>query len=194
MATLAVQDAMDVPGRLGFKDSGDTIDFTSDWPHGGTELGFIDKVFVDYRHEPYEVTAEEYGGEVVDVVATHERWMLRGVLRSDDPDAWALLALNSSAGTVTQFRTVETTGSNRAGYFYTSRETVVFFTPESVIDGNDDQHPMVVFYNALPHIRGAQSIALHAREPNQWAVSFLGIRDASDRTVKINYRADIANP
>ena len=181
---------MDVPGRLAYG----CDDLTAAWPHGttATGLGFVDKVFIDWDAPVYPVTAMEYGGEVVQEIALGHRILMSCILRDDDKDALALASLNSSTGSPSGFTIVEGLGSNRAGYFYTARETVVVFTPQSVIDGEDDQHDMVVFYNALPRLAESQRIAHHANTERQYALAFRAVRDSSDRDVQIGRRSDLS--
>jgi hypothetical protein len=188
VGSATIQNAMDVPGRLAFG----CTDLTAAWPHGGTGLGFMGTVFVDLDSPVYPVRAMEYGGEIVDEIAQGGNVMIRAVLRDDDPHAIEQAALNSAEGTVTQMRGIEHPGSNAAGYFYSTRGTVVVFTPESVIDGNDDQHDMVVFFNALPRLQEAASIAMHARAERQYPIAFRGIRDSSGRIYQIKRRADLS--
>ena len=185
---IDVERAMDVPGRLAFG----VTDLTAAWPHSGTGMGFVDKVFVDWSAPVYPVTAMEYGGEVVEEIALAENVILECVLRDDDPDAIGKNALNTSAGSPSGFKILEAGGTNRAGYFYTARQSVVVFTPQSVIDGEDDQHDMVVFYNALPRMAESQRIAHHANTERQYALSFRATRDSSNRLVQIGRRSDLS--
>lgn len=188
MGAPRLEAAMDVPGRLAYG----CTDLTTAWPHGGTGLGFVDKAFLDFDHRVYPITAEEYGGEIVDEVAMGVNILIRAVLRDDDPDAVSQVALNSSAGATTGYRVWEWPGTNRAGYFYSARGTVVVFTPQSVIDGDDDQHDVIIFYNALPRLQDSLSIAHHAREERQYPLAFRAVRDGSDRLVKVGRRADLS--
>lgn len=188
MSTLDLARAMEVPGRLSFG----CTSLSTAFPHGGTEIGLTHEVEVTDDLPRRLLTAEEWGGEVYDAVAGGQNVSLKAVLRAWDDDAVNLWMLNSSAGTVTQHKVIGVPGTNRAGYQWGGRTTVLVFTPESVIGGNDDQHPLVVFHKAMPI--QARTVRLPLRLGKKWGleVEIIGIRDSSDRISKVGFRKDLS--
>jgi len=179
---------MDVPGRLAYG----CTDLTASWPHGGTGMGFVDKTWVEIDSPVYPLVAMEYGGEGVDEIALGGRALIRCVLRDDDTDALGVAPLNSAAGVPSGYQVISGLGANVAGTFHSSRAVVVVFTPQSVIDGDDGAHDLVVFFHASPRFDEAQRIAHHAQEERQYALAFRALRDSSGRNWKIGRRADLS--
>jgi len=187
MGTPTIRTALEVPGRLAWG----CTDLTAAFPHGGTELGFVGQVAFEPGEGVQEITAEETG-RVVEVVATITRPVLTAVLRDADDDALGHVFLNTSTGSTTGRTVVDIGGTNRAGYLYAGRSGVLVFTPESVIEGNDDVHRMVVFYKAVPHTQAQAKLALVLGTKEEIPVAFIGIEDSSGRLVKAGFRADLS--
>lgn len=73
-------------------------DLSLPFPHGGTALGSVREPFVDAAPSWFDVTAEEYGGQVVESIFCGESFLIRGFLRYDDPDALSTLNPNTKTG------------------------------------------------------------------------------------------------
>lgn len=191
MGAPAFQRVLEYPGRLSFG----CTNFTTDWPHGGTGMGFCDEVVLTILQPVHLVRAEELAGAAaIDGVVTAEEWFLTCVLRDADSDAIEKVFLNTAVGTVTQHRGIATPGTNRAGYALSARATVICFTPESVIQGAEDQHDMAVLYRALPSLQATAALEHRLGKERRIPLAFWSTPNAASLTGAIKRRRDLTNP
>lgn len=190
MAAPTLAHALEYPGRLSYG----CTDFSAAWPHGGTGLGFCDDIVVQGEFPIYLVRAEEWGNEPVEAVVGGEAYSITCLLRDGDEDAINQAFLNTEAGTVSQHRGIVSPGTNRAGYLLSAKTTVVAFTPESLIEGYEDMHDMVVFYKAMPAPQATMRMRLRLRNERLFPLAFYAIRTSTPRSVAIKRRADLSNP
>lgn len=185
--TPIVRRALRVPGRLVWAPT----DLTTAYPMGGTEIGFLKKHAVELREPKVEISAEEWGAEVVEVVSGGERVSFVATLADYDEDALAQVFLNSSVGSVTGRRIIGGS-TNRAGYLYGSRSGVLAFVPESVISGNDDVDRMVIFHNAIPMVEAQAKLDKQLDLVDQVPVVFVATRTALKPSYEMGFRADLS--
>jgi hypothetical protein len=133
----------------------------------------------------HPVTAEEYGGIVVEEVISSESWVMAAVLRALDNDAIAILFPNTSVGTVTQQRGITAPGTVRAGNTLAASGIKLVFTPDS-----PDAYS-VVFYRAIPMLDPAAKLTMALDEPLEIGVVFQAVYDATGRMVAMKMAKDI---
>lgn len=186
MAIPNVRDLLVVPGRLSF---GGTA-FTSDYPHSGTALGLTLGIAVkENTHYSAEevVTAEEFGGEIVEAVQQAEGVVLSCTLTSWDAAALEAAFPNTAVGATTGFRVVTAPGTNRAGARLSARAlTPLVFTPDDV-----DSQPMYVIWRAIPAIDEANELTMQLDEEMGIGLVFVGIRDSQGRLKSHGRRHDV---
>ena len=182
MAAPDVTRAMRVKGRLCI----DPTDFSTAWPHGGTGLGMVRDVAVRNGRMTEQITAEEFGVEVIDVIDLGESWVLAATLREWDADALAKVFPAGKAGATTTERVVEYPKSYRAGTLLSSSTVKLLFTP-------DDQtiHPAVLFYRALPLVEETAELSFQLGLDLVVPVMFVAIRDASANMVQVGLLEDL---
>lgn len=180
MSTSNPAEVMRVPGRLVVTPT----NLATSFPYGGTELG----VMVDHALVPnqqvYLIRAEEYGGIPVEGVHGGESWVLVAVLKSWDPTALDLLFPGLAAGTTTQKPRVY--GNDSIGSKLADRVVKLLFAPH-----DEDRHPMVLFYAALPCVEESARIRLVAAENLAIPVVFHAILDQSSRLMEWGMRQDL---
>lgn len=187
MATANVRNIIRLRGRLCLNPT----DLTADFPHGGTALGLTRSGIFHPGVKTVLNEAEEWGGVVSKAYYAGEKPFLAAVLREFDNDALAAVFPNTSAGSVTGDRVITTSPGddtqNRAGYDLTGKAGKLLFSP-----ANPDRHPFILLYYAIPAIQESAELQLSmAQEVGIGVVWWAGV-DASDRSVKIGRRADLA--
>ena len=179
--------AFRIPGRLAYG----CTDLTTAWPHGGTGLGFTSRVEVVRDGPLEEIPDGAHGVLTKDLVYGGERVSLNGILRDWDADALGQVFPNVATGGTTGFPLIQGGGTVRAGYLYSTRVTVVVFTPQSLIDGNEDIHEMVVLYAALPHVEQQARMMLDLQGERAVPVSYVATARAAGDTYEIGRRRDL---
>lgn len=182
MATPNPANILHSPGRLSFGPA----DLTTAYPHGGTSLGIVRQIAASPNAQYRSVTAEEYGGEVVEQLYVGEAWTLAAILREYDDDAMAAIFQNTSTGSVSQHTLIEHPGANRAGRLLVAAKGIILvFTPDAP-DTN-----FVVFHRAIPMVGEAAELSLSHNTPMEIAVVFAGVRDAAGKMVSVGRAEDI---
>lgn len=185
MTTPNVRDLMVVPGKLSYGPS----DLATAYPHGGTALGLTKGVIVSigsHFTEEAAITAEEYGGEIVDAVQQRDFIVVTSVLHSWDKDALALVFPNTAEGGVSARRLVTGPGSVRAGSKLSARAQVLVFTPD-----DEDHMPMWTLHKAIPAIDEAVDLNAALDEELGVGIAFWGIRDNTKGMYSWGRRHDI---
>lgn len=176
-----------VPGRLVINPGG----FGGVFPYGGTALGIVKAIAVRPGVTYEEVTAEEYGGERVEVIATGEAWTLAAVLRSWDSDGVTRVFPTTSVpgSGIPQVRHPNTADANagRAGRIMSDSSVVLAFCPDAPL-----VHPGVVFHRAIPLLAEQAEMQLSLARPTELAVVFAAIRSATGKSVTIGRLSEIA--
>lgn len=193
MGTVDVRRVIRAPGRLAINPT----NLALAWPHGGTGLGATNKVVLISYGASYPVTIEAFGGEPVDYLEKGEVWGMGFIVRAWDPTALATIFPNTSVGAVSQKRGVSAPGTVRAGNWVSDRSVKLVFTPEGATHAQsstqqDVDVPFVVLYKALPLLQAQAELMFSRTEELKVPALFMGVRDASARTVVIRPRADIS--
>ena len=169
MSAATALQAMRVPGALAV---GPT-NLSTAFPHGGTALGLVRAVIVRRRELRFDVTAEEYGGAIVDTLYRGEEWSLVFELRGWDNDAISALFPNTTLPTVSGERTIQFPQTTKIGGVLQGASAVkLIFTPE-----DQARHRAVYFRSAIPLL--AEEVDMrHARaEEMTVAAGFRALRD-----------------
>ena len=156
------------------------------FPHGGTALGLTAEVNFRPVQRMREVRAEEFGGEVVEIIVGREDVVLAATIRGWDSDALQRVFVRTAAGTSGE-RVVSYPGSVRAGTLGSDRSVVLLFSPR-----NTEHHPAILIYRAVPIVDESVSIPLAQKREIVAQVVFRGIRDASDRVYACGRLEDLS--
>lgn len=176
-----------VPGRLSFGATG----LAGAYPHGGTALGIVKAIALRPGATYEEVTAEEYGGERVEVVATGEAWTLAAILRSWDADGVARIfpTMSVPASGIARVLHPNTADPNagRAGRLLSSSAVVLVFTPDALL-----VHPGIVFHRAVPLLDDQAEMNFSLARMTEVAVVFAALRSATGKSVSVGRLSEIA--
>ena len=177
-------------GKLSALAEGQTYDFDTAYPHGGTALGLVRDVQLRRTEGRQTITAEEFGVEVVDEVYTGEAWILAFALRGWDSDAILEVFPNTNLGISSKFRGVDYPGTTtKPGALRSGSATKVLFTPDDTAN-----HPAVYMPNAIPELAEDLTISLGRTEEVLMACGFRALRDGATagRAVQIRLLEDLS--
>lgn len=155
-----VRQALKVPGRV-CAGLGSTLDFSTDFPHGGYDLGALRGARVKHTEVMSSVVFEDFGPavEIADLLEAGERWELVLMFRGWNADAIRATFANTSAGASSGQRRINWPGPRGEGELRSeNRATSLLFSPDS------DEHPAVYFPQALPVLQGERELLLRRRE------------------------------
>jgi hypothetical protein len=139
---------------------------------GGTDLGNMQSVTLVRSGVVEAVSAEEYGGESVQLILLREIWTVAAILIDWNSDALEAATLNHSSGVVTYPGTVAPG---------TDLETLA---QSLVLTARDTNHPGFTLYHAVP-IPEASELVFSGRQELSLQCAWVGMRDSSDRVVRI---------
>jgi hypothetical protein len=182
MALANSGDVLRVGGRLC---SGPT-DLSAAFPHGGTALGMVSEVLFRPNLKRAEITAEEFGGEPVEVVVTSETCVFGCLLRGIDSDAWNLAFEDTTVGSGSGKPVVDYPGSTRAGALGSSRSAKILWSPDDI-----QSDPAILLYKAIPILDETAELALSISQEMVVRVVFQGIRDGSGNVYQIGRLEDL---
>lgn len=184
MTTFNPRDISKFPGKLCVNPTNLSLPF----PHGGTGLGVVRNIVFrpEFRYE--DITAEEFGGQRVESIATSHGCILTATLQSFDAEALRELFWNTEEGAYSGRRGVRefAAATNRAGFLLSSRSVVLLFSPDDT-----DRAPMLLIRRALPQPVEAMEGSFQLNSDIAMAVAWVGIRDTSGRFYEWMYRKDI---
>ena len=186
MAAPNVRNILRIPGRL----VASPTSLSTDYPHGGTELGVCRDMEFRFGYQTSMVQAEEFG-RPIEYVYTGERSIFGAVLRTYDSAMIQRIFPNTAAGTSSGERVVNgrATGSgiSRAGTLLSSLSLVLLFSPKEV-----DRHPSILIYNAIPAIEETSMLQLSLEEEFGLGIIFHCLPDSSGRDYSIGRREDLS--
>ena len=137
-----------IPGRICV----DPLDVTTDYPHGGTDLGEVGLCVVNLEM-PVTVTRDEADGlQPVEVVSRGESMALFFTLRDYNPSGYEILFPDVS---VAGSGNPEILGGSPGGVLYRDRARPVLFSPRDL-----DHDPMVSIPLGAPHVEATQDLNL----------------------------------
>lgn len=182
MASADVRKVLRVPGRL----CAAPTDLSTAFPHGGTALGIVRDLAFRPNLKQRRVTAEEFGGEIVETIIGGESCVLACVLRGMDNDAVTKAFLNTSAGSSSGDRTIQYPGSSRAGTLGSSRSFKLLFSPRDTTN-----HHGLILYNAIPLVAESAELQLAIGQEMGIAVVFVAYRTSTPNLYQIAKLADM---
>ena len=156
------------------------------FPHGGTALGMISEAVFQPGLKRYEVTAEEYGGEPIDLVITSETAVFGCLFRGMDFDAWGTIWEDTRNGKSSGQKVVNYPGAIRAGNLASDRSVTLLYSPDDV-----QSDPAILMYEACPILSETAELALAISEEMVVRVVFQGIRNASGNVYQIGLIEDL---
>jgi len=150
MATQNPESVFRVPARL----CKNPTDLALAYPHGGTALGMIAQIIFQPNALYVDITAEEFGGTLVDRIYAGEEPVLSCTLRGWDADIMGAAFPNStfairSDGRVSKDRKIryepKVAGLKYPGYLMSGVSFPLLVSPIAA-----EFHPGVLFYNVAP--------------------------------------------
>lgn len=186
MGAANVREILLVPGSL----IAAPTDLTTAHPHGGTELGLVRNIVLEFGFKGVPIPAVEWG-TVSDVIYGGEDVLLSCVIRSFDDDMVTKIFPNTAEGSTSQHRLVTffpgDNNKNRPGYLLSNKAFKLFFSPDSV-----DQHNGILLYNALPMLANTARMDLGRNREIGIDVVFQATPDGSGQSYAIGRRQDIS--
>ena len=189
MAAPSALQALNNVGKLSAALAGQTFDFTTAYPHGGTALGLVRDIKLQRTEGRELITAEEFGVEVVDEVYTGEAWLLAFALRGFDDDAVGAIFPNTSTGTLAKRTGIDYPGTSTvAGNLRSGDAIKVLFTPDDTAN-----HHAVYLPNAIPGVSEELEIPLGRTSEVLILCGFRALRDGATagRAVQVQLLEDL---
>jgi len=149
--------------------------------YGGTSLGVIAEAVAIPAYTYEAVSAEEYGGEDIELIEMGSTWVFTATLREWDDDTIKAY-FNTRAGTTR--RVVVAPTSTRPGT-KVSGATLLFAPQEPT------KHPAFYAYRAIPLVAEAAAIQMALMEETVVTVMYRCLRDASNKTVNFGLLSDL---
>lgn len=157
-------------------------------PHGGTLLGKHALTIARPQQRTFNVEAEEYGGEVVEVLYGRQSLVLGAVMRGYDADlVQALFRGNTAAGTVSQVPLVAYPGADLEGELGSDRAYKLLVSPN-----NPDSEPALYLPRAVPLLDEAAKLQFEFGKELVFAGMWLALRDASGVMYRFGRLPDIS--
>ena len=189
MAAPSALQALHNVGKLSAALEGQTYNFTTAYPHGGTALGLVRDIKLQRTEGRELIIAEEFGVEVVDEVYTGEAWLLAFALRGFDDDALGAIFPNTATGTLAKKKGIVYPGTDVVpGNLRSGGAVKVLFTPDDTAN-----HHAVYLPNAIPEI--AEELEIPLGRSNELLVlcGFRALRDAATagRAIQVQLLEDL---
>ena len=190
MSTPSALQALHNVGRLSAALEGQTFNFSSAYPHGGTALGLVRDVQLRRTEGRELIVAEEFGVEVVDELYTGEAWLLAFALRGYDNDAVGALFPNTSTGSKAKRKGIVYPGDTVSpGTLKAASAVSVLFTPDDAAN-----HPAVYLPNAIPEI--SEELEVNLGRSSEWLMTcgFRALRAGATagKAIQIQLLEDLA--
>lgn len=183
MAGLAdPANSLQVPGRL----VAAPTDLSVVFPHGGTDLGLAAATAFRFNHAQRPITAEEYGGEIVEIVEGGEAAVLVTVLRGISDAAVEKVFPHTVTGGDTGEKIVRYPGTRVPGTLASVRKFKLLFAPEDTTN-----HPGVLLYNVLPLVDDSAELQMVIGGELGLPVVFFCTRDATNRVYEVAKLSDM---
>ena len=197
MSTGKTREIIRTPGVL-VKDPTD-ISMGAAVPFGGTQLGLTRSIALDWNVRVADVTAEEFGGQVVEKLYAGESAAMAAVLRSYDSDALASVFPLTATGSATGEKVIsyELLSAARPGYRLSTLASKILFVPAApALDDSDpdpvDDQPWILLRNAIPQLVSTTRLNLSLRAEWGVGVVWAAMPQADGKVYQIGKRGDIA--
>lgn len=169
----------------------DPTSFAAAFPHGGTELGAVRAVELEFMVGKVGlVLAEEYGGVPVEGVDPADWAVLYCLLRQWDDTAIAAIWPNTATGAASGSKVITggAKGAVRAGALLTARAAKILFVPDDATN-----HRSIYLPRAIPVIVGESRVAASVLRESNVEVSWIGLPDgsATRRSYQVGKLADL---
>lgn len=174
-----------VPGRL--VDTPTAGGLTGAFPHGGTSLGLVASAIFRLGEEHQTVRAEEFGGEVAEVIKSGTSPLFACVLRGFTDAIVDRLFPETAVGSSSGDRLIRRTSATRAGRLGSGDAFPLLFAPREPA-----VHPGLIIYNAVPIFENVAEIPLNTEAEVGVAVVFRALRDGTGRLYEFAKLEDMA--
>lgn len=184
MSAPHARNILKIPGKL----VADPTDLSTDYPHGGTELGVCRDVVMNFGVFVDFPIAEEFKAPTA-AILQEEKPVFACVLRSWDDSMLSKVWHNiqtSAYGEVGIKGTVAGSGIKRAGTNLASRAMKLFFSPHAV-----DQHRAILLYNVVPMPNESAELQMSIGREFGLALMFRCLPDALGRMYAVDLRANL---
>jgi len=183
MASPVVRNALHMPGSLITAPTS----LSAAAPYGGTRIGLVRDMVFEFKAEKYEVRAEEWGNQVVDLVYGGSSPVFAVTLREFDNDAISAMFLDSAAGSVSGDRAINLRADyGRAGTLASTKEVKLLFVPRAVL-----RQPSILIRAAVPAMATEMKLSLSMGEEIGLAALWYARPDSSNRVATICKLADM---
>jgi hypothetical protein len=182
MAAGNVMRTIRAPGRLVV----DPVDFRTDYPYGGVEIGLSRAVVVQPLGAAFRVEAEGLG-EATDVLEGNTRWVVGFFLRGFDDDALTLLMSDyADRGTVTGHTHLRIPNRAIPGASALGRAKRIAYIPDDPINV-----PAVLIYRGIADFQDGAEMAFQRGEELGLPIAIECMRDLQGRILEIGRLADM---
>jgi len=182
MATPDPTKIIHAPGELVLTPT----DLTDTVAAGGTLLGVVAEIIFRPNLLRRDLTAEEFGSEVLDIVEAGEQAVLAVLLRSFDGDAVSTVFKETSTGSGTGDTGIDYPGTLRAGTLGSARGVKLLFLPDS-----SDEVPAILLYNAIPLVAETAEVQLEMDSELTIPAIFHAARDGTGRVYQFKKMEDM---
>jgi hypothetical protein len=152
-----------------------------------TQLGVTHHVKLSPVVRQFNITSEEFGGEVVEGVNMGRDWVLTALIRGYDADSlgaagWYSNAAGSSSGKPV----LSEPGGIAIGSLLTGGAVKLLFAPFNTA------HPGFIAYRALPNLQSLTKINFSIKRDWSYIATFRLVRDSSGRHLKQGLVEDLS--
>ncbi len=176
---LAIQETLRQPGRL----VSTPTDLSLAFPHGGTALGKLISVAIDWGIDAIDVPGLE-DGEPVDQIELIGVFTMSCVLRGYDNEV-VKVAMPNTVVSSTGNRRIQGRGAKRHGRMRSSRAVPILFSPD------DPDHRAVYIPLALPAPDVTQALFLMGSARYGFPLVFTAMEDSNGETYYVDLLGDL---
>lgn len=184
MTTPNPRNILKIPGRL----VASPTDLSTDYPHGGTELGVVRDIAMNFGVSVDLPEAEEFKTPIA-AILQGERPVFACVLRSWDDAMISRIWHNTQTSAYDEVGikgSVSGSGIKRAGYNLAERAIPLFFSPHAV-----DQHRAILMYQAVPMPAETAELQLSIGKEFGMALMFRCLPDQLGRMYAVDLRGNL---
>lgn len=181
MSTANANNIIRLKGRL----VKNPTNLSTAFPHGGTALGMVREGVFRFGYKSKDITAWEWGNQVVDTLYCGDSAIMSFVIRDYDGDMLDATIPNVSSSTI--IGVASGSGLKRAGTLLSVEAITLLYSPDAV-----DDHPHILIYKALPMLQETAELQTSLKHEIGIAAMVKAIPDSQKRTYVIGKRNKIS--